>query len=174
MLGTVAYTQVGTDTSEWLLGLSLAVRGAGLAAALIPVMTAVYQGLHRDEIPRATSAVRIFQQVGGSLGTAVLAVVLSHGIADRGGAGRVDAAGLADAFGNTFWWTLAFTAVAVPFAFLVPGRKTAAPAQAALPVQALDPAQATGPAQPVGSGGSDLPSGGARTAATPSPGLSEG
>ncbi|AEH11503.1 MULTISPECIES: MDR family MFS transporter [Protofrankia] len=180
VLGTAAYTQVGTDTSEWLLGLSLAVRGAGLAAALIPVMTAVYQGLRRDEIPRATSAVRIFQQIGGSLGTAVLAVVLSQGIADRGGAGQVDAAGLADAFGNTFWWTLAFTAVAVPFAFLMPGRKTAAPARAAVPAQAAGLAQPTGPAGPTspadaaGPGDIDLLPGVARTAAAPSPGLNEG
>ncbi|WP_250284186.1 DHA2 family efflux MFS transporter permease subunit, partial [Frankia sp. CiP1_Cm_nod2] len=145
VLGTAAYTQVGTGTSEWLLGASLALRGVGLAAVMIPVMSAVYHGLHQDEIPRATSAVRIFQQVGGSLGTAVLAVVLAHGIADRGGSARVDAAGLADAFGNTFWWTLALTAAAVPCAFLLPGRRTAVPSRPAVPPQPAVPVQGSDP-----------------------------
>ncbi|WP_235948595.1 DHA2 family efflux MFS transporter permease subunit [Candidatus Frankia alpina] len=61
VLGSVAYTQVGADTSEVLLGGSLVVRGMGLAAATIPVMSAAYRGLRPTDIPRATSAVRIFQ-----------------------------------------------------------------------------------------------------------------
>jgi EmrB/QacA subfamily drug resistance transporter len=145
VLGSVAYTQVGEGPSEWLLGGSLAIRGAGLAAAMIPVMSAAYYGLRRDEIPRATSAVRIFQQVGGSVGTAVLAVVLSHQIsAHAGGRGRPDPGALANAFGTTFWWTLAFTLVALPFAILLPGRPAAAatstgldgPAEAGVPAPA--------------------------------------
>ncbi|SNQ46868.1 Drug resistance transporter, EmrB/QacA subfamily [Frankia canadensis] len=119
ILGSVAYTQIGTDTSELLLGASLVVRGMGLAAATIPVMSAAYTGLASAQIPRATSAVRIFQQIGGSLGTAVLAVVLAH---ELRGAGSPNPATQAHAFAVSFWWTLGATVVALPCALLLPGR----------------------------------------------------
>ena len=42
VLGTLAYTQVTAHTSEWLLGASLLVRGAGLGAAMVSVMAAMF------------------------------------------------------------------------------------------------------------------------------------
>jgi EmrB/QacA subfamily drug resistance transporter len=114
-LGTIPYTQVGPDTSELALGIALVIRGAGLGALFVPATTAAYRGMRREAIPRATSAVRIFQQVGGSFGTAVLAVILQHQ------AGGSQAAGLATAFGHTFWWAVAFTALAFVPALLLPG-----------------------------------------------------
>ena len=80
-------------------------------------MAAAYHGLRTEAIPRATSAVRIFQQVGASFGTAVLAVILQHQAASHAAAG---AAGLATAFGHTFWWTVGFTALAFVPALLLP------------------------------------------------------
>jgi hypothetical protein len=69
--------------------------------------------------------VRIFQQVGASFGTAVLAVILQHQAAGRAAAG---ATGLAAAFGHTFWWAVGFTAAAFIPALLLPaGRPQAAP-----------------------------------------------
>jgi hypothetical protein len=68
-------------------------------------------------IPRATSTVRIFQQVGGSFGTALLAVILQHQTAHVAGAGPAE---LATAFGHTFWWAVGFTALALIPALLLP------------------------------------------------------
>ena len=102
-LGTIPYAQVGSATSELALGAALVIRGAGLGAVFVPAMTVAYRGLRTEAIPRATSAVRIFQQVGASFGTAVLAVILQHQTAAYAAAG---AAGLATAFGHTFWWTV--------------------------------------------------------------------
>jgi MFS family permease len=116
-LGTIPYAQVGSATSELALGAALVIRGAGLGAVFVPAMTVAYRGLRTEAIPRATSAVRIFQQVGASFGTAVLAVILQHQTAAFAAAG---AAGLATAFGHTFWWTVAFTAVAFVPALLMP------------------------------------------------------
>ncbi|MCK9931933.1 multidrug efflux MFS transporter [Frankia sp. Mgl5] len=110
--GSVPLARIGADTSDVLVSLALAVRGAGVATAMVPAMSAAYTGLRRDEIPRATSAVRIFQQIGGSLGVAVLAVVLA-----RGSAAPV----LAGAFADAFWWSLVCCVVALPAAFLLPG-----------------------------------------------------
>ena len=47
------------------------------------------------------------QQVGGSFGTAVLAVILAG-----------------HSFQATFWWSVAFTALAVLPAAMLPGRRT--------------------------------------------------
>jgi hypothetical protein len=63
--------------------------------------------------PRATTASRIFLQLGSSLGAAVVLIVLSRQITDRTTpAGQLSTADLAAAFGHTFWWILAFAAVA--------------------------------------------------------------
>jgi EmrB/QacA subfamily drug resistance transporter len=117
-LGTIPYAQVGANTSEVALGAWLVVRGAGLGAIFVPAMAASYYGLRLDEYPRATSAVRSFQQVGASFGTAVLAVILQNETTRQAGAG---AAGLATAFGHTFWWAVGFTALAFIPALLLPG-----------------------------------------------------
>ncbi|MGI5325801.1 MDR family MFS transporter [Actinomadura nitritigenes] len=111
VLGTLAYAEAGPHTSEWLLGASLAVRGAGLGAVTLAVMTAAYQGLGQDEIPHASSATRVIVQVGGSFGAAVLAVVLEH--QTSGGAAP------STAYAHAFWWTLAFTALAFVPALLL-------------------------------------------------------
>ena len=96
----------------------------------MPAMTVAYRGLGREAIPRATSAVRIFQQVGASFGTAVLAVVLQHQSAAHAAAGS---AGLATAFGHTFWWTVGFTVLAFVPALLMPTTSARA-------LQEVDPA----------------------------------
>ncbi len=116
-LGTIPYAQVGPGTSELALGASLVVRGAGLGAVFVPAMTVAYRGLRSEAIPRATSTVRIFQQVGASFGTAVLAVILQNQTAAHAAAGS---AGLATAFGHTFWWTVGFTALLFVPALLLP------------------------------------------------------
>jgi hypothetical protein len=81
------------------------VRGAGLATATIAVMAGAFTGLALAQVPHASSATRILQQVGGSFGTAVLTVILELQLT-----GRDPAAGLAAAFDRTFWWAIAFTA----------------------------------------------------------------
>jgi predicted MFS family arabinose efflux permease len=122
LIGTAAYTQVTPHTSVLLLGASLVIRGAGIGAVFVPVMAASYIGLRHDQIPRATTAVRIFQQVGGSLGTAVFAVILQRQSAHPAAAGQSGNDVVAAAFGTTFWWALGLTAIALVPALLLPGR----------------------------------------------------
>ncbi|QWF83764.1 MDR family MFS transporter [Amycolatopsis sp. CA-230715] len=108
VLGTLPFTAIGPGTSEVLLGVALAVRGAGLGAANVAIMAGAYQDLAPDEIAHGSSAIRITQQVGGSFGTAVLAVVLQT-----------------TTFATAFRWALAFAAVAFVPAFLLPASKWA-------------------------------------------------
>ncbi len=116
-LGTIPFALVGHGTSELALSAALVIRGAGLGAVFVPAMTVAYRGLSTEAIPRATSAVRIFQQIGASFGTAVLAVILVHQTNAHAAGGG---AGLAAAFGHTFWWTVGFAALAVFPALLLP------------------------------------------------------
>ena len=74
--GTVPFALAGAHTSELLLSLVLVVRGAGLTTANIALMAGAFTGLPRESVPDASSVTRIMQQVGGSFGTAVLAVIL--------------------------------------------------------------------------------------------------
>jgi EmrB/QacA subfamily drug resistance transporter len=129
-LGTIPYAQVGPDSSELALGAWLVVRGAGLGAVFVPAMAAMYYDLPTSAYPRATSAVRSLQQVGASFGTAVLAVILQHQASSHAADGN---AGLATAFGHTFWWAVAFTALALVPALFLPARRPAGPAEEALP-----------------------------------------
>jgi hypothetical protein len=63
------------------------------------------------------------------VGTALLAVILSHDIVDAttsGGGRRPGRDSLARAFGNTFWWALGITAAAaIPAAFLMVSERQA-------------------------------------------------
>ncbi|MEU6480869.1 MDR family MFS transporter [Streptomyces sp. NPDC047017] len=114
---TVPFAFVTAATSEiWLIA-ALFVRGVGLGAAMIAPMGAAYAGLAHEEIPDASMITRVAQQIGGSVGIAVLTVVLQH----AAGAARTPGA-LADGFGTAFWWSVALTAAAVPLCLLLPGR----------------------------------------------------
>jgi EmrB/QacA subfamily drug resistance transporter len=142
---TVPFALAGSHTNRWLLVGTLVIRGIGLGGVTIPVMAASYTGLAKDEIPHASIITRVAQQVGGSFGTAVLAVVLS-----RAAVGQP----LAAAFDRAFWWSIAVTALALVLTRKLPVRPPAsapAPASAPLPASAPVPAPASAPAPASGS-----------------------
>jgi EmrB/QacA subfamily drug resistance transporter len=114
-LGTVPFAFAGEHTSTWWLMATLVVRGFGLGAVFIPLMTGAFVGLERHEIPDASILTRVAQQLGGSFGTAVLAVILASAAA-----GATSPAGLADAFDQAFWWATGFTGLAVVLSLLLP------------------------------------------------------
>jgi EmrB/QacA subfamily drug resistance transporter len=146
LAGTYAFTQVTATSSYTLLAAALFVRGLGLGATMMPAMAAAYATMSRAAVPRATTAINILRQIGGSLGTALMAVVLADqiranlpAVASSAGLGRIStlpaalravvAPHLASAFGSTFWVAFALTAaIAVPVLFLPAG---AAPSPAA-------------------------------------------
>jgi EmrB/QacA subfamily drug resistance transporter len=118
LAGSFVFTQLGVHTNEAVLVVSLVVRGAGLGAVTIPVMASVYLGVESDEVPQASSAIRIMQQVGGSFGTAVVGMILATQLIDHDAGGL---AGRATAFDDAFWWSLGLTAVAIIPALALPG-----------------------------------------------------
>jgi Major Facilitator Superfamily len=152
-LGTLPFVAVSAGSGYLWLALLLVVRGVGIGCAMMPSMSAAYATLDRAAVPRATSSLNVVQRVGGSIGTALLAVVLQHQIAtglSGGGGGsatlqrlpeavRQRVAGpLADAFGHTFWWAVGMSVIAIgPALVLFRTQRTAAPsAQTAAATQA--------------------------------------
>jgi MFS family permease len=133
--GTVPFALVAHDVPGWLLGAGLFLRGVGMGATLMPAMAAAYQVLPPAAVARAASALEIVQRAGASIGIALLAVVLEHGLSTRVpglGLGALEdlspgarerlAEPLTAAAGTTFAWALVLTALAVLPAVLLPRR----------------------------------------------------
>src|SRR5919204_368614 len=117
LLGTAAYTQVAADSSYAFLAGSLFLIGLGLGATIVPSMAVAYQAVPREAVAHATSAINVIQRISGSVGTALLAVVLQHEI---DAAHSRSAAALANAFGTTFWVAFGLVATALVPALLLP------------------------------------------------------
>jgi hypothetical protein len=71
-------------------------------------MTAAFAALERDELSHATPQLNVLQRVGGSIGTAILAVVLQRSLT-----GVHTLSGAASAYGTAFWWSAGLVAVAI-------------------------------------------------------------
>jgi hypothetical protein len=92
----------------------MVVRGFGLGCVTMPVMVVGYIGLDKQQIPHSSVLTRTTQQIGGSFGTAILAVILADAIVSYHGA-------LADVFDIAFWWSAGFSAVAMLLSLWLPG-----------------------------------------------------
>ena len=118
-LATIPFALATPTTNQWFLMGALVVRGFGLGAVTIPIMTVAYVGLDRVDVPHASILTRIAQQVGGSFGVALLAVILQSTITRLGG----DGTATAHAFDQAFWWAIGFTVVAIVVSLvLLPAR----------------------------------------------------
>jgi MFS family permease len=116
-LATVPFAFADADTPIWMLLVALFVRGIGTGVVFIPLMAVAFIGLEHEEMPHASVITRIAQQLGGSLGVALLAVILASAAAA--------ARSLAVGFEVAFWWTVGFSALAVVVAFVLPGKAAA-------------------------------------------------
>ncbi|MFY1691765.1 DHA2 family efflux MFS transporter permease subunit [Plantactinospora sp. WMMB782] len=107
--------QVGPETPYWRLVAALAVLGVGVGMVLMPALTTATRGLAAEDVPSGSTLLNIGSQVGVSMGTALLSVVLASN-ATRTGDGAQSAA----AFAHTYWWAVALLALAAPPAALLP------------------------------------------------------
>src|SRR5262249_28754798 len=121
VVGTLAFAWAGPVTSGWLLAASLFVRGAGLAPVTIAVMAGAFRHIPPGGLADASSTTRIIQQVGGSFGSAILALILASALASYNVA---TAAARSLAFNTAFWWATGLTALALIPAVLLPAART--------------------------------------------------
>jgi EmrB/QacA subfamily drug resistance transporter len=154
----LALTQIGADTSYWTLGAILFVMGMGLGSTMMPIMSGAMQTLRRAAVARASTTVNILQQVGASIGTAVLSVTLAGALAARlpqsaGGAAAPSGAIpdavrdriaplMADAYGHTFWWATGLLVISFAAAALLPWNKPEAPVDEAVAAEDAEDAEA--------------------------------
>jgi MFS family permease len=136
-LSTLGLTQLAGATSYWLIGADLFVMGLGMGLSMMPLFSGAMRTLRKAAVARASTTLNILQQVGASIGTAVMSVLLTAALSDRfpnapsgGGLGQ-SGKGLpaqvrdlmAEAFGHTYVWATAFVLVAFVAAWMLPRRK---------------------------------------------------
>ncbi|KHL18977.1 UNVERIFIED_CONTAM: multidrug transporter [Mumia flava] len=144
LLGMFPLTQIESDTDIWKICAALFVMGLGMGATMMPMFTSALKTLTNHEVARGTTLININQQIGSSVGVAVMSVILTNALPPQrlwyavvetwqdpslidqiGGQAAVDAllSEGADAFAQTFWVGLALIAITlIPVAFL-PRRK---------------------------------------------------
>jgi EmrB/QacA subfamily drug resistance transporter len=105
-VATIPFVLVTATTPFAVIGVAMAVRGIGVGLAIMPAMTAAFSVLNREQINDATPQLTVLQRVGGSLGTAIIAVVLEGQTKNAH-----TAAATAAAFGNTYWWVMGATLI---------------------------------------------------------------
>ncbi|WP_405935545.1 multidrug efflux MFS transporter [Streptomyces sp. NBC_00726] len=111
--GTAPFTLLGHGVPDAVVASALVVRGFGMSMVGAPVMNIVYSRIEPDQLPRAAGALNLLNTVGGSVGTAAVAVILENRLAATG-------ADIPAAFGDTFWWVLGFCLFAAAAATRLP------------------------------------------------------
>jgi EmrB/QacA subfamily drug resistance transporter len=135
LAGTLGFTQVAGDTAYVELALALFVIGLGIGASMMPAISAAYQTLRGEQVPGAAPALNVLQRVGGSIGSALMAVVLARftaselgqggSVVGRRGEGELPPAiadKLGHAFGHTYWVAFGLIAFAILPSLLLPRR----------------------------------------------------
>jgi EmrB/QacA subfamily drug resistance transporter len=110
-LTTIPFGLIGPDTSLTSLSIWMFMRGIGIGFAFMPAMAAAFAALEPKELSDATPQMNVLQRLGGSIGTAVLAVVLQRALLEAHH--PLTAGGAAGAYSVAFWWSLGITALAI-------------------------------------------------------------
>ncbi|HEY7226389.1 MAG TPA: DHA2 family efflux MFS transporter permease subunit [Micromonosporaceae bacterium] len=154
--GMAVFTQIDASTSYGLLLGALFVMGLGMGMTMMPIMSAALASVAHHEVARASTMMNIIQQSAGSVGTAVMSVILTSRVLDNSAAAAytavtqgavpadavpapVLAAGrsaLAGAFGHTFTVAAALIVLCLVPAFFLPRRKVATLSQDETPTVA--------------------------------------
>jgi EmrB/QacA subfamily drug resistance transporter len=106
---TTPFLFFGAKTSYLLIAAPMVVRGLGIGLAFMPAFTAAFATLNHDQVADASPQLNVIQRVGGSLGTAVIAVILQSKLTHL--STHPSAAATAGAFAATYWWVMALTVV---------------------------------------------------------------
>ncbi len=107
-VATIPFGLIGAHTSIFGLSVAMFVRGIGIGFGFLPAMAAAFAALERSELSSATPQLNVIQRVGGSIGTAILAVVLQRALVGAHGL-----SGAAAAYGTAFWVSAGLTAAAI-------------------------------------------------------------
>jgi EmrB/QacA subfamily drug resistance transporter len=141
-IGISVFTQVTANSSYVLLLGGLFVMGMGMGMTMMPIMSGALANLTNHQVARGSTLMNIIQQTAGSIGTAVMSVILTNQVlASRAASaysavtqGAVPAnrvppevlsqgrSALADAFGSTYTVGLVLIVLCVVPALFLPRR----------------------------------------------------
>jgi len=137
LVAGVPLALIGAHTSLVWLSVVQFVRGIGIGFSFMPAFVAALAALERHELPDASPQLNVLMRIGGSIGTAVLAVVLERAIISAGP--HPGPAAIAGAYGTAFWWSFGISVAAlVPCAWLTMSERAVRRARRAAPPP-LDP-----------------------------------
>jgi len=105
---TIPFALIGAHTSIVFLCGMMVIRGFGIGFAFMPAMSAAFASLSREQLSDATPQLNVLQRVGGSIGIAVLTVVLQRSLEHAH-----SLSGAASSYGTAFWWAVGLTALAI-------------------------------------------------------------
>ena len=120
-IGLVSLTSIGVDTAyvtHVLPGILLI--GAGMGLVFSSAMATATFGVQASDAGVASAMVNTMQQIGGSIGTALLSTLAASAVADRlaetAGAGGTNSAALAaeaavHGYTMAFWWAAGIFAI---------------------------------------------------------------
>ncbi len=135
LISMLGLTQLSGDTSYWVTSAILFVQGIGMGFSMMPLFSGAMQTLRRAQVARASTSLNITQQVGASIGTALMSVLLARALLTRfgshGGIGTVPGTHLppaiadkmAEAFTHVFWIAAILIIPALITAFFLPRKK---------------------------------------------------
>ncbi|MDG3013106.1 MFS transporter [Speluncibacter jeojiensis] len=133
-LGMLMLTRIGLDSTYAVHILpGLVVTGAGMGMVFAPSMQSAITGVRPEDSGVASATVNTMQQVGGSIGTALLSTIAATAMSDfmvgRAPTPHTAALAAVHSYTTTFWWAAGIFAVgAVVAAVLVrPGLLPDAP-----------------------------------------------
>jgi MFS family permease len=156
-VGMAVFTQVGADTSYVLLLGGLFVLGMGMGMTMMPIMSVALGSLTNHQIARGSTMMNIVQQTAGSIGTAVMSVILTNQVLGNPAASAYTAvtqgvvpreqvpaevlaqgpSSLAEAFGGTYLVALVLIVLCIVPALFLPRKKIDRAVEPELPVPAL-------------------------------------
>ncbi|MCP2261324.1 drug resistance transporter, EmrB/QacA subfamily [Streptoalloteichus tenebrarius] len=119
-LSALVHTQATATTSEVLLGACAFATGVGLGLIGAPTMGSLYRTLPGESVAQGTSALYIVNQLGASLGVAVVAMLVQR---QAGGAHTA-----VQSFQTASWWVCAAAVAVLVAGWFLPGRPATAEA----------------------------------------------
>jgi len=127
------FASAGTSVGSGHLIAPLMVFGVGMGMIFVPLFDIIMGDIEDREVGSASSLLESIQQLGASLGVAVLGTIFFAVAGPASGQGRLDPARAVDAAGLVTLLTLVLTAAAFALAFRLP-RKARAHGPEAAPV----------------------------------------
>ncbi|MDN5743520.1 MAG: DHA2 family efflux MFS transporter permease subunit [Nocardioidaceae bacterium] len=101
IIGMLGLTQIGADTSYWQIIGWLFVMGLGMGGTMMPIMTSALKTLKEHDVARGSTLINVLQQVGSSIGVALMSVLLTNHFRDSAAATAARAIGEAKAQDRT-------------------------------------------------------------------------